>query len=90
MNTDVYRRLADTLNTLPNGFPATEDGLEIKLLKKIFDPDEAELFCDLRLSFETPEQIAGRSGRPLEGLTERLVAMWKRGQLFGVDFSQFQ
>jgi len=88
MSIDVYRRLADTLNTLPNGFPATEDGLEITLLKKIFDPDEAELFCELRLTFETPEQIAERTGRPLEGLSEQLAAMWRRGQLFGVDFGE--
>lgn len=88
MSTDVYRKLADTLDTLPNGFPATADGLEITLLKKIFTPDEAELFCDLRLTFETPEQIAERTGRPLTGLAERLTAMWKRGQLFGVDFGE--
>ena len=88
MTTDIYRKLANTLDTLPNGFPATKDGLEIKLLKKIFTPDEAELFCDLRLTFETPEQVAQRTGRPLKGLAERLTSMWKRGQLFGVDFGE--
>ncbi len=86
MPTDIYRTLADTLDTLPNGFPTTDDGLEIRLLKKIFKPDEAELFCDLRLTFETPEQVAARTGRPLKGLAERLTSMWKRGLLFGVDF----
>ena len=38
MSTDVYRKLADTLDTLPNGFPATADGLEITLLKKDLYP----------------------------------------------------
>ena len=38
---------------LPNGFPSTENGVEIKLLKKIFKPEQAALFCDLRLTFET-------------------------------------
>jgi hypothetical protein len=33
MSDDVYYRLAKVLDTLPNGFPSTEDGLEIKLLK---------------------------------------------------------
>jgi electron transport complex protein RnfB len=36
MSDDIYNRLAKVLDALPNGFPATEDGLEIKLLKKIF------------------------------------------------------
>lgn len=77
MNDESYRRLAEVLDTLPNGFPATEDGLEIRLLEKIFTPEEADLTCDLRLSFETAEQIAERTGRPLEGLEEMLTAMAK-------------
>jgi Fe-S-cluster-containing hydrogenase component 2 len=86
MSDEVYHKLAKVLDTLPNGFPATESGVEIKLLKKIFQSEQAELFCDLRLTFETAEQIAERTGRPLEGLEEMLTAMWKRGQLFGVEF----
>lgn len=88
MSDDAYKKLAKTLDTLPNGFPSTEEGTEIKLLKKIFDPDEAELFCDLKLSFETAEQIAQRTGRPLEGLDEKLTTMMEKGQLFGVDFGE--
>ena len=84
MSDEVYHKLAKVLDTLPNGFPAAESGIEIKMLKKIFRPEEADLFCDLRLTFETAEQIAERTGRPLEGLEEMLTIMWKRGQLFGV------
>jgi len=84
MGEDVYHKLAKVLDTLPNGFPSTESGVEIRLLKKIFKPDEAELFCDLRLGFETAEQVAERTGRPLEGLEEKLTAMRERGQIFGV------
>lgn len=87
MSDEVYHKLAKVLDTLPNGFPSTESGIEIKLLKKIFTPEEADLFCDLRLTLETPEQIADRTGRPLEGLEEMLTAMWReRGQIFGIDF----
>lgn len=86
MSDDVYQRLAKVLNTLPNGFPTTESGLEIKLLKKVFTPDEADLFCDLRLSFETPVQIADRTGRALEGLDELLTRMWReKGQIQGAE-----
>ena len=86
MNDDVYHRLAKVLDTLPNGFPATDSGVEIRLLKKIFEPDEAELFCDLRLKFETAGQIARRTGRPLEGLREKLLQMRTRGQILGVQY----
>lgn len=85
MSDEVYHKLAKVLDTLPSGFPSTESGVEIKLLKKIFTPDEAELFCDLRLTFETAEQVAERTGRPLEGLEEKLTDMWKRGEVFGAE-----
>ena len=86
MSDEAYHKLAKVLDTLPNGFPPTESGLEIRLLEKIFEPEEAELFCDLRLTFETTEQIAERTGRPLEGLKERLLSMWKeKGQILGAD-----
>jgi electron transport complex protein RnfB len=84
MGDEVYHKVARVLDTLPNGFPSTESGVEIKILKKIFDPEQADLFCDLRLTFETPEQIAKRTGRPMEGLEVMLKTMWKRGQVFGV------
>ena len=82
MTDKVYNKLAKVLNTLPNGFPSTESGVEIKLLRKIFTPWEAELFCDLRLTFETAEEIAGRTGRPFKGLDEMLSAMFEKGQIF--------
>lgn len=81
MYSEVYRQLANVLDTMPNGFPPTESGIEIKLLKKVFEPDEAELFCRLRLTYETADQIAGRAGLPSAGLNEKLESMWKKGQI---------
>lgn len=81
MDNDVYRKLAKVLDTLPNGFPETGTDLEIRLLKKLFTPEEADLFCDLRLSYETAEQISHRTGCPLEGLEKILTSMWKKGQI---------
>jgi len=90
MNDDIYSKVAKVLDTLPSGFPATENGLEIKLLKKVFTPEEGDLFCDLRLTFESAEQIAQRTGRALEGLDEMLSVMWEKGQVFAVDFGEFK
>ncbi|WP_300456230.1 hypothetical protein [Desulfobacula sp.] len=83
-----YKTLAEVLDTLPNGFQRTDSGIEIKILEKLFTPEEADMFCDLRLTFETPEQIAERTGRPIDGLAEQLETMWRKGQLFGVDFGE--
>ena len=67
MADEIYHKLAKALDTLPNGFPATESGVEIEILKRIFTEEQAGLFCDMRLTFETAEQIAERTGRPLAG-----------------------
>ena len=88
MKDDVYKRLSEVLDTLPNGFPATENGAEIKLLKKIFRPEQAELFCDMKLSFETATQIAERTGRPVEGLEAFLTGMSRQGQLFMIEMGE--
>jgi len=85
MAEEAYLRLAEVLDTLPNGFPKTDTGVEIKLLKKIFRPEDVELFCDLKLNFETAEQISERTGRPLEGLEDHLIEMRQRGQIFGAN-----
>ncbi len=88
MADEIYHKLARVLDTLPNGFPATQSGVEIKLLKKIFTPEQADLFCDLRLTFETAQQVAERTGRPVEELDRQLKDMGKAGQLFAIDFGE--
>jgi electron transport complex protein RnfB len=85
MSDDVYKKLAKVLDTLPNGFPTTESGVELKLLEKVFTPEEADLFCDLRLTYETAEQISERTGRPLEGLDDVLKKMLDHGELLGAS-----
>jgi NAD-dependent dihydropyrimidine dehydrogenase PreA subunit len=85
MNDEAYRKLAKALDTLPNGFPSTPSGIEIAILKKIFEPDEAVLFCDLRLTPETAAEISARTGRPLEGLEQKLVSMGQKGELMAFE-----
>ena len=85
MSDEIFHKLAKVLDTLPSGFPATKSGVEIKLLKKIFAPEEAAVFCDLRLTPETAEQIAERTGRPIEGLEEMLISMWEKGEIWAEE-----
>ncbi|MBN1149135.1 MAG: 4Fe-4S binding protein [Anaerolineales bacterium] len=60
MRIDSYKRLAERLDALPNGFPPAPDGAELRLLAKLYTPEEADLAAELRLNLETPEQIAAR------------------------------
>ncbi len=74
----VYERLADQLDALPNGFPRTESGVEIRLLKKIATPEEAWLAGQLSRKMESAAEIANRTGLPETEITERLRELLKR------------
>ena len=86
---DVYNELRSFLDAIPNGFPVSENGTEIKILKKIFNEEEAELFMKLKLAFETPEQIASRTGLDLEYIKRMLPIMKNKGQLTGISKKEF-
>ena len=79
MNSSPYKQLAERLNSLPNGFPPTDDGREMKLLAKLFTPEEAELAALLIPALETVEEIAARTGRETSELRNQLKAMSRRG-----------
>ena len=78
----VYEQLAEALNKLPNGFPRTSSNVEIRILKKIFSPEEASLANRLTGSKETVDVIAKRVGLSTEETELRLVKMAKRGLLW--------
>ncbi len=84
--TDVYTRLAKKLDKLPQGFPATESGLELKILRKIFSPEDAEMTLRLKLMPETAEGIAGRLGRNHDEMRSTLDEMAKRGQIAAMQW----
>jgi hypothetical protein len=41
MSEAIYESLAKALDRLPNGYPRTDSGVEILILKKIFSAEEA-------------------------------------------------
>jgi electron transport complex protein RnfB len=79
MPPDVYKLLAERLDALPNGFPSTPDGAELRLLAKLFSPEEAYLACQLRLTPETTSQIATRVGEDPVQIRKQLKEMARRG-----------
>lgn len=56
-NGDVYRELQQHIDTFPVGFPATKSGVEIRILKRLFTPEEAEIASKLKFSYEDFESL---------------------------------
>jgi electron transport complex protein RnfB len=83
MSDKVFYRLRDILDSMPNGFPPAADGLEIRILKKIFSEEEAAVAVSMKMKFETPEDMAMRTGMDAAYLKVKLREMTDKGQIFG-------
>ncbi|HSG15589.1 MAG TPA: 4Fe-4S binding protein [Anaerolineae bacterium] len=81
---DVYERLAEFLDTLPAGYPRTEDGRELKLLRTLFTPEEAEMAQQLTLIAEPARVIARRVKRPVDEVAEQLEGMARKGLVYSI------
>lgn len=84
MSTDVYDRLREFMDTLPAGYPKTPTGVEIRILKKLFSPEEAELVMKLRNEPEEVSVIAARIGADEPELAPKLEEMAQKGIIFRV------
>ena len=64
---------------LPNGYPRTESGIEIQILRKLFTEEEAALGSLLTRETTTPEEIAARTCAPLPQTRKRLLDLARKG-----------
>jgi Na+-translocating ferredoxin:NAD+ oxidoreductase subunit B len=79
---NVYEALAGYLDRLPAGFPRTSSGVEMRILRRLFTPEEAELAQLLTLKPESAEKIAARTRKDAEALGVQLESMAKKGLIF--------
>ena len=79
---DVYERLRSKLDRMATGYPATPSGVEIRILKQLFSPRDAERFISLEHQPETAAEIAVRVGTDQAALAAHLKDMARRGLLF--------
>lgn len=84
MAQNIYEKLAKHLDNLPGGFPRTTSGVEIRILRRIFTPEEAKLAVRLALIPEEPRVIARRAKLPVKEVAQRLEEMDKKGQVIGI------
>jgi ferredoxin len=82
MAESIYRELQQQLDNYSLGFPATESGIEIKILKELFEEDDAVMFLELTPMLESPESVASRIGKPADEVAAKLEDMSQRGLLF--------
>lgn len=85
-----YERLAEYLDTWPLlGFPKTEEGIEIELLKKFFSPEEAEIALTLPLMLtanpESSHVIAEKAEKDEKEVENVLEGMVKKGIIYAVN-----
>jgi electron transport complex protein RnfB len=76
---NVYERLRERLDMFPQGFPKTENGVELEILRHLFTEDEAELTLLLRPFPEKVADIAARAEKDKDELGDTLYDMSRRG-----------
>ena len=84
----IYRRLRAHLNSLPIGFPRTVIGVELKLLKDLFSPQDAAIALYMDWHFHTAPELYARLPESLKRtypdialFTARLDAMAAGGSI---------
>lgn len=78
----VYRALQESLDKLPVGFPATESGVEIRILKQLFSPEKALIASKLEFFPKAIDKIFGeleKEGFPHEEVEKALDEMFEEG-----------
>ena len=81
---DPYQRLAEHLDHLPGGFPPSQTGADLRILRNLFTPEEAEVAVNLTLDREEAKTIAKRAGLSAAETERRLEEMSKKGLIFSI------
>jgi electron transport complex protein RnfB len=84
MSDKPYLNLRKFLDQFPLGFPQTSSGVEIKILKRLFTPEEAKVAVLLTPFPEEAEQIAKRTGYDEKELKRKLESMSRAGLIFRI------
>lgn len=85
MAQSIYKKLARHLDRLPGSFPSTESGVELRILKRLFTLDEAEMAMRLNMIPEQSHVIARRAGITIDETEKKLDEMARKGLIFCVE-----
>jgi electron transport complex protein RnfB len=82
---EVYKKLAVHLDNTPGGYPETESGVELRILKRLFTPEEAQLDLSLIMMPESAEAIAKKADKDPELILPTLIEMGRKGLIVHVN-----
>lgn len=88
MNSDIYRQLQRHLDNMPVPFPETKSGVEISLLKRLFDEEEALIALKLSAITENVDRIHSRFKKDeitRELLISKLDGLSEKGAIMAVN-----
>ena len=88
MAKDVYKKLAERLDNLPGGFPSTRNGVELRILRHLFTPEEAGFALHLNMVPEEVRVIARRAKISQEEAFSRLEKMAKKGLIYCLEYDK--
>lgn len=84
MSEVAYNKLREFLDKFPIGFPETESGVEMKILKRLFTKEEAEIVVLLTPLPQEASRIARQNKLDSAELEKKLESMAKKGLIFRV------
>jgi len=84
MHEQSYRKLAEHLDQFAGGFAPSDTGADLRLLQRLFTPEEAALATHLTLDREEAQVIAARAGLSLAEAKQRLNEMSNKGLIFSL------
>lgn len=79
---DIYEKLREKLDSMATGFPRSESGVEMSLLKRLFNEQEAEIVVRMSPGLHPVGKIAAEFGWETAVANDRLESMAQKGLLF--------
>ena len=80
----IYKKLARHLDELPGGYPETESGVELRILKRLFTTEEAEMALHTALIPENSRVIARRAKMEAKEAEALLETMARKGLIYNI------
>ena len=82
MSNDVFRRVKDKMDSLSVGYATTPSGVEMKIIAKLFDEGEAEMYLNLTEDLQTGRDIAEKINHDTDEVEAVLRRMTEKGLTF--------
>ena len=87
MSEEIYKKLARHLDELPGGYPETESGVELRILKRLFTQEEAQMALHTALIPENARVIARRAKKEAKEAETLLETMARKGLIYSIEIS---